>query len=107
MKKTCLIATAVISVALAAPVAAHHNSPLYDSLVIGDMMDRHDDAINNLVLPDSATGAMDPSNLAPNDSAGSMPEDLEPQPKGTQIPDDPGTDNGGNTAGEPWLDPIP
>ena len=94
MKTTYLITTAVIGLALAAPLAAHHNAPF--ELDIGDMMGRHEAAIDSLVLdmPGSAMGTMDPSN---------MPDDLDPQPNGTGIPDDfnPGTDNGGNTAGEP------
>lgn len=101
MKKTSLFVAAVIGVALAAPVAAHHNSPF--DLEIGDMMDQHETAINTLMLPDSALGGMDPSNDAPTDSSGgSMPEDLDPQPNGVGVPDDPGTDNGGNRDGEPW-----
>jgi hypothetical protein len=103
MKKIYLVISAVVGATLALPVTAHHNSVFYDDLVIGDMMDLHDNAIENLNLPDSAMGAMDPSNgLTPVDATGSMPEDLDPQPNGTQIPDEPGTDNGGNTAGEPW-----
>lgn len=101
MKTTYLIATTVIGLTLAAPLAAHHNSPF--DIEIGDMMDRHENAIENLNLPDSASGAMDPSNGAPTDSSGgSMPTDLDPQPNGTGIPEDPGTDNGGNTGGVPW-----
>lgn len=100
MRTTYLIATTVIGLALAAPLAAHHNSPFYEDLEIGDMMGRHEDAIDNLNL----SGPMDPSNEAPVDSSGSMPTDIDPQPNGTGIPDgsNQGLDNGGITNGRAW-----
>ena len=102
MKPGLLITSAIIGVALVAPVAAHHNSPSGTDLEIGDMMGYHDAAIAEL----DATGsmAMDPSNAAPTDSsAGSMPEDLDPQPNGTNIPDalpDTASGSGGTSAEE-------
>ncbi|MEA3277455.1 MAG: hypothetical protein U9Q81_19660 [Pseudomonadota bacterium] len=101
MKTTYLIATAVIGAALAAPLAAHHNAPF--ELEIGDMMERHENAIQNLELPTSAMGAMDPSNDAPTVSSdGSRTNDIVPQPNGIGTPEEPGGIDGGNTAGEPW-----
>jgi len=96
MKTLYLIATTVIGLALAAPLVAHHNSPADPD--IGDMMDRHEEAIDSL-----DTGAMDPSNDPSIESSeGSMPEDTDPQSNREGIPVDPGTDNGGNRGGEPW-----
>ena len=49
MRTTYLIATTVIGLALAAPLAAHHNSPAEPD--IGDMMGRHEAAIDDLGSP--------------------------------------------------------
>ena len=93
MKTTYLIATTVICLALAAPLAAHHNSPADPE--IGDMMGMHDEAIESL-----DTGSMDPSNDASIESSeGSMPEDTDPQSNRESIPVDPEMDNGGNRGG--------
>ena len=101
MKTTYLIATTVIGFALAAPLAAHHNAPF--ELEIGDMMDRHEEAILDLNLPDSASGAMDPSNGAPTDSSdGSRINDADPQPSGIGAPEEPGGVDGGTRGGVPW-----
>ena len=97
MKVTYLITTAVIGLALAAPLAAHHNSPAEPD--IGDMMGRHEDAIEAL----ADRGAMDPSNGS-NSSLGSMPEDSgESNRVGYPTdPDNQGIDKGGNRGGIPW-----
>lgn len=100
MKTTYLIATTVIGLALATPLAAHHNAPF--ELDIGDMMDRHEEAIDNLSLP----GAMDPSNGAGADNDGSRTTDANPQPYGIGTPDETGGIDGGNRDGEPWQ-PLP
>ena len=96
MKTTYLIATTVIGFALAAPLAAHHNAPF--ELEIGDMMDRHEDAIENLNL----IGNMDPSNGAGNDNDGSRINDVDPQPNGIQGSDASGVETGGSRGGVPW-----
>ena len=100
MKATYIVAT-VIGLALAAPLAAHHNAPF--ELEIGDAMGRHEEAILSLDLPDSATGAMDPSNAAPTDSSdGSRINDVNPQPNGIGIPEEPAGIDGGSRDGVPW-----
>jgi hypothetical protein len=106
MKTTYLVATAAISAVLAAPVTAHHNSPIYDLIEIGDMMGNHDDAIDNLDQPGGGdmTSSMDPADDM-SDGGMQMPDDLDPQPSGTHIPDelpDGGVDNGGTGEREPW-----
>ena len=94
MKTTYLIATTVICLALAAPLAAHHNSPADPE--IGDMMGMHEYAIDNL---DNTMGSMDPSNDESIESSeGSMPEDTG-QSNRVGIPVDPEMDNGGNRGG--------
>ena len=93
MKTTYLIATTVICLALAAPLAAHHNSPADPE--IGDMMGMHEEAIDSL-----DTGSMDPSNdTSIVSSGGSMPEDTDPPSNRESIPVDPEMDNGGNRGG--------
>ena len=101
--KATYIATTVIGLALAAPLAAHHNSPFGEELEIGDAMERHEEAINELVLPDTASGAMDPSNTPSTDmSDGSRINDANPQPDRIGTVPLPGSADGGSRGGVPW-----
>ncbi len=93
MKKTCIIATAVIGLALAAPLSAHHNCAAGDTCPedIGDMMGNHEAAIDAL---GDMGGQMDPaddvSGVVPNqagdaaDSAGDQPNDAQSRPNDAQ-----------------------
>lgn len=88
MKRTYLIATTAILAVLAAPVAAHHNSPWgEDGIEIGDMQGMHDamyDLISDRDLGNTDMGQM----MDPADTANNMPDGIDPQPNGVNIPDD-------------------
>lgn len=52
MKKTCVIAAAIIGLALAAPVTAHHPSPnsdLIEDMMPADALDAHNAAVDSLL----------------------------------------------------------
>jgi hypothetical protein len=77
MKKKIVIATAVIGLALAAPVSAHHNCAAGDACPeeIGDLMENHAAAIDELREEDMG-GQMDPADVDEPNQAGGGAEDL-------------------------------
>ncbi len=84
MKKSYLIATAVVATLVAGPVAAHHNSPWgEDGIIIGDMQGMHDAAIARMSELYSGNTDNVPE-MDPSDSR--MPTDIVPQPNGVGIP---------------------
>jgi hypothetical protein len=86
MRITKRLTTTAIGMALAASAAAHHNSPFgEDGIDIGDMQGMHDatyDRVSSFDYGNTDMGqAMDPAD-------GQMPDGIDPQPSGVNIPDD-------------------
>jgi len=86
MKTTSIIAVTALGLALGTPVSAHHNSPWgEDGIEIGDMQGLHDaayEAVSTLDYGNTDMGqAMDPADSL-------MPDGIDPQPNGVDIPDE-------------------
>ncbi len=85
MRMTKKLTITAIGMALAASAAAHHNSPFgEDGIDIGDMQGMHDatyDRVSSFDYGNTDMGqAMDPADSQ-------MPDGIDPQPSGVDIPD--------------------